>query len=338
MNSWSKSTRNVHGKSWFELVANEHITRMKREEKTQYGIPYGPDETRSDNVILTEDKAKEMLDVLIANGLRLFENQLSIDFFKRNVTVTQRLHIATTPISMDILSRTTQLQSGVIDVVPRIIITDPIPVNKEGQPITENPLPPDYVRAVLIVMNPIKILDVFGMNKTNHYLSLAGFNQEYFKSILIKAAEKWQGIPQITDIEVLRGFIAQGILHEAAHALALHIPDQLPKDMPEIERKKLEDIEYQKWIEIVTDNEAIAFSTVSAKNVIKATQEADEKGMDPVLSTQHHVMNRYCLEMFCDRFSMYLYENYMKIKSYEKIVGNRFGDPMAVEMLWHLEA
>jgi hypothetical protein len=44
------------------------------------------------------------------------------------------------------------------------------------------------------------------------------------------------------------------------------------------------------------------------------------------------------IETFCDRFSMYLYENYLKIRLYDELLLNRRGYPVTVDAMLVLEA
>jgi hypothetical protein len=226
-------------------------------------------------------------------------------------------------------------------VVPRIVVVDLQPIDVAGNPVEIDQLPAEYIRAILRVMNPNMLLEINGPTVVTDWLPLAGLEMPLFQEILLNGAEASSEHDAPSDLSTLRQFVASGILHEAAHALALHLPGVLPKNLNQMEAERLQRFDYRHWLDMLTDpwakNESIVYGPASAKNAMKAIQTAAQQGMEENLHTQHFVLDQYALGMFCDRFAMFLYENASKIQRYQMLVGKRFGDPMAIEMLRSLE-
>jgi hypothetical protein len=106
------------------------------------------------------------------------------------------------------------------------------------------------------------------------------------------------------------------MLHEFTHALALHLPDKIPENASAETRRDMELITFDKYLELINSDQKLQTSVVFNKNLFKALREVRDE--EPSEETSSKISAELALEMFCDRFSMFLYENYAKIRIYSE--------------------
>jgi hypothetical protein len=88
-----------------------------------------------------------------------------------------------------------------------------------------------------------------------------------------------------------------------------------------------------RYLEILNADESL--SAVFAKNLAKALHSLREQ--EPSKQTEAGISAIVLIEMFCDRFSMFLFENYAKIRIYRSLLGELYGDPFSVSTMLNFE-
>ncbi|MCG7852087.1 MAG: hypothetical protein MIO92_06160 [Methanosarcinaceae archaeon] len=335
-----KTTEALYGKPFTAIRAEDAQKRMQRQVREKFGEPIEPGDERPWKgafVIMSEEKYAAMLHLLSANGLRRFSDRLSVDLFTYAVTLpkdTGAKLILATPIAGEPHFSSAN-QHNEIPTFFRIVVRDPQFLDDQNQPLYKE-IPDQYTTAVLNTLNPAAVYRAY-KHRLPEMLKRAGDFAGAFEQILKISAEAWERKKAPTDFAALQEYVGLGFLHEAAHALALHLPDEIPQDLLPEEREHLEAISLQRYLDIINDvkDKALLTSVVFTKNLIKALEKVEKD--EPSRKTQSDISVLIALEMFCDRFSMYLYENYLKIELYNEVLREKIGYPITIDSMLSLE-
>ncbi|KPJ93924.1 MAG: hypothetical protein AMS18_04740, partial [Gemmatimonas sp. SG8_17] len=334
-----KTTEAQHGHLFQELRAKEAVRLLHRQVRKQFGEIIEPDEERpwpGAFAIVSEETVAALLKALEVNGLRRFSDQICVDWFTQAESLPED-QIATlvcgTPIGGEPLFIFPPQKDELATLVFRIVIMDPQFLEQRDQPLYDE-IPPRYVEAVLNTLNPAAMCKAYG-HHLPEMLKRAGDNAESFQQLLQYVSQQWEAKKTPQDIAALQEYVSLGFLHEAVHALALHLPDQVPADLPDQERQFLEAMSLDHYLGIINGDQSLHTSVVFAKNLMKALEKVEEEPVSQ--ETQDSISILIALEMLCDRFSMYLYENYLKIQLYHDALCEGIGYPVNVDIMLTLE-
>jgi len=312
-----KNSNRVLQQDFADLAVEEARAIIKRRDIERHGNKYEKGQTRPVHgafEIVPEENAAAMLDVLVQNGLIRFENNTPVDFHIKEIKMMEGEYIDEVPTSSEILFQFPKRQGGSAHVLFRVLLVDPKFVDENGQPLYKE-IPHKYVKAVLDNLNPFKLFLAYSKNLTE-LLKKAGDQAHGFEQLIKYVAKQWKDKQAPEDFETMREFVTVGLLHEFTHALALHLPDAISADASEETLHDLEPITFDKYLALINSDQKLQTSVVFNKNLLKALREV--RNMDEKEDTQSRINAILALEMFCDRFSMFLYENFSKIKIYSE--------------------
>ncbi len=316
-----KSSKNVFNNDFSKLVADEIEDQIRQQNEEDYGVRYEKGDARPAQgafAIVPDQNAAIMLDVLVQNGLSRFEDgRVAIDFTIKDVVVKpgDKNYVTKIPTSSELLLRKPKRKGWHAEIDFRTLLVDPRFVDESGKPLYKE-LPKRYIKAVLNNFNPMMLYGAY-VEELDDLLSRAGDQGEAFGKIIKYVAQQWKDKQTPDDKETLQEVISMGMLHEFTHALALHLPDYIPADASAETRRDLAPITFDKYLELVMNDNDLITSVAFNKNLFKALREVKDK--DPSVKTQGTINATVALEMFCDRFSMFLYQNYIKIQIYSEI-------------------
>jgi hypothetical protein len=118
------------------------------------------------------------------------------------------------------------------------------------------------------------------------------------------------------DFSTARLIIIHGLLHEAAHSLALHMPKEWENELLGIIEDSYKGrVEFKNWVKALR----------GTRNFRKE-QDIDK----PVQYTQDVLIKSFLTEMFCDLFAVYLLEQSSSTE--EHIFKSVFGEEMTDEL------
>ena len=334
-----KTTEAQHGKSFTEMRAQEAEWLLKRQVREQFGELIESDEERpwpGAFTIVSEEMVAAWLHLLEANGLRRFSDNISVDWFTRAEKLPKDdkgTLVMATPIGGEPLFRFPGNPKEMASLVFRIVLIDPQFMDENDQPLYKE-IPPRYVEAVMNTLNPAAMYRAY-KHSLPEMLKRAGDFEKPFQQLLEHMEQKWRGKDAPVDFETLTEYVGLGFIHEAVHALVMHLPDEIPADLPAAEREALEAISLDRYLDIINKDQTLLTSVVFTKNLFKALEKVEEE--TPSKKTQDSISVLIALEMFCDRFSMYLYENYLKIQMYDEVLKPKIGYPITADSMLVLE-
>jgi len=333
----NKSSRNVLGKTFTQAAAVAYSEIFAKRELQRTGILYSEQEKRPASgafALLSEDDVAQMLGVLKDLGLQKFEDSTPVDFFVKPMVKIDQDYIAPTPVESELFFQMAKTAKDKVELLFRVVVMDPLFVNAAGDNLKLTDLPEQYVIGVLNSLNPAAYLNALGPKKLDELLARAGKNAPAFKTYLTETMKKWRGLSAPKDLATLKVYLKQILLHEFTHALVLNLPDLIPADLPQTERERLNQFSVTAYITLLNQTAAeLHTSVVYTKNLIKALQMVES--LEPSVVTQNQVVRLLALEMFCDRFSMYMYETYRKMQVYHEIMPE-LGD-ISVDTLRRME-
>ncbi len=335
-----KTTEAQHGKSFTAIRAQDAERLLKRQVREEFGELIESDEERpwpGAFSIIPEELVAAWLQLLEANGLRRFSDQISIDWFTRVEELpkeSQSTLVMPTPIASEPHFRWPRDPKDMVSLVFRIILMDPQFLDEQDQPLHDE-IPRRYIEGVMNTLNPAAMYRAY-KHRLPAMLERAGDLAGSFQQLLEHMNQKSQGEETPSDFESLRDYVGLGFIHEAVHALALHLPDEISVDLLPKEREVLEAISLDRYLDILNKEQTLMTSVVFTKNLIKALEKVEEES--PSKRTQDSISVLIALEMFCDRFSTYLYGNYLKIQAYDEVLKPRLGYPITADMMLALES
>ena len=316
-----KRSKRVLKKEFSELVADEIEKQVSQQTMEAYGVPYREGEARPADgatAVVPDQKMAVMLDVLAQNGLARFEHdKAAIDVSIKDVAVKsgEGDYIELIPIECELLLKKPLYDNGYAEVDFHVVLMDPRIVDENGNPLNDG-LPRRYIRAVLNNYSPIMLYRGY-YNELDDMLSRAGDQAEAYKKVIQYAAQQWKNRQTPDDFKTLQAVVSMGMLHEFTHALALHLPDLIPESASAETKRDLGAITFDHYCELIMNDNVLITSGAFNKNLFKALCEAREK--EPSKKTQSTINASLVLEMFCDRFGMFLYQNYLKIQIYSAL-------------------
>lgn len=337
-NRYEKTTEAQEGRSFEELRAMETIRKIERLVEKQFGKKIALDEERPwpGAFALVEERFVWLwLKMLDSSGLGRFSDRINIDWFTKAESLQSgKIGVKKTPIGSEPFFRFPSNNKDLVSVVFRIVVIDPQFMDPDSKKPLYKEVPRVYIEAVLNTFNPHVLFQLFGKDLPD-MLQRAGTLAQPFEQLMKAVANKWKGKTTPTDYQTLQDYLHLGLIHEMVHALALHVPDEIPVDIPAEDQERQREIGYNNYLEIINKDQSIQTSVVFFKNLLKALQKtAQEKPND---ETQSNIINILALEMMCDRFSMYLYENFLKLNIYNNHLMSRTGYPINIDMLIALE-
>ena len=325
-----KNSRRVLQSSFADLAAEEARIIIHRRDQERHGNIYQEGEARPAEgafEIVSETNVTAMLDVLVQNGLVRFENNTPVDFSVKDVPEMEKDYIEEVPTSSEILFQMPKRKGGRAEVLFRVLLVDPRFVDENGNPLHKD-IPKGYVKAVLNTLNPFTLFLAYG-KEVPELVKRAGDQAQGFEQLIKYVAKQWKDKEAPEDFETLREFVTVGMLHEFTHALALHLPDKIPENASAETRRDMEAINFDKYLELINSDQKLQTSVVFNKNLFKALREVRDE--EPGVETVNKINAMLALEMFCDRFSIFLYENYSKIQTYIKHF-KKAGFPFSVDI------
>jgi len=332
-----KSTKIQEGHPFEELRAVEETRKFQRLITKEFGEEIEADETRPWKgafSIVDERIVAMWLQLLENNGLRRFSDRITIDWFTRaEILQKGKLQALKTPVVSELVFQFPCNNRDNAIVLFRIAIIDPQFLDSQCNPIYKE-IPAEYITAVLHTLNPFVLYQIFGKSLPE-MLQHSGQQSQAFGQMLKYIAGKAKTKATPSDFETLQEYVHAMIIHEMVHALALHLPDQVPKDLPDDKRNSLESVNFDRYLELINADQSLMTSALFFKNLIKALQKVQNKV--PSDETAADVINLLTLEMFCDRFSMYLYDNFVKMGIYNKYLQKISGYPLNSDMFITLE-
>jgi hypothetical protein len=316
-----KSSISVFNEDYSTLVAREFEKKLQRKDKLDYGEKYKKGKARPAEgafVIVPDENAATMLDVLVLNGLPVFENsKVAVDFTFKDIVIRpgENDYITEIPMLCELLFKHPQHEYGHGEIYFRTLLIDPRFLDERGNQLYKE-LPKRYIKAVLNTFNPMIAYRAY-FNELDELLLRSGDQAEAYGKVIKYAAQQWKNRETPDDIETLQDIVSMGMLHEFTHALSLHLPDLIPECTPSETKRDLEAISFEKYLEFIMSDNDLITSVAFNKNLFKALNEV--KGNKPGQSTHSTINANLVLEMFCDRFSMFLYQNSIKIKVYRQL-------------------
>jgi len=313
-----KSSKDVLGRPFSEVAARAIAQMIEADEVKSKGILYNSAARPAQGAfaLLSEAAIAQMLEVLKDLGLHIFENATPVDFFIRpTVNMTQE-HISPTPIECQTIFQ--KYSPDLVKLLFHVIVMDPMFIDEQGKNLYLQELPAQYIAAVLNVLNPMACYRAYGKEKMQELLPRAGKYAPMFEANFKAAVKKWQNTATPSDLKTLQDYLQQGLLHEFTHALALHLPDVIPADLPQTEQERLNSFSVTAYINLLGKATELFTSVVYVKNLLKALQMVEKH--EASVATQNHVIRNFALEMFCDRFSMYMYETARKMQVYHEVM------------------
>lgn len=335
-----KTTQAQLGTDFASLRAQESTRAITQRIKQKFGeLIEGAEERPWPGAfaIVSEDLVAAWLHLLESNGLRRFSDQLLVDWFTKAEEVNENpreITVQPAPIASEPLFRLPRNPNEMASVLFRIVLMDPQFLDAKDRPLYKE-LPARYAEAVLNGMNPAAMAQIM-RERLSDQLTRAMDNAPMWENLLKYAAQQWQKKKAPTDVQTFRDLIGLAFLHEAVHALILHMPDELPADLPAAEREHLRSISLESYLNLITSDTQLQTSVVFIKNVYKALQKVSDKPASA--ETRDSINILIALETFCDRFSMYLYENYLKIQIYNQLLRPRLGFPINIDQMIVLES
>ena len=244
-----------------------------------------------------------MSDAMRANWLNNFENQTALETWTREEKVPQREAVIPTPVSGNF--RIFRLfGAGMRCLKCRVNIEDPI---FPGQP--EGVIPQSWARGVMNPLNPYVLFRTLTKEQFETWLKRAGDKAPLFQKIIQQMMTVSQRWVTPDAIELLRARCAQAILHEKSHFLIVALPAE---DIPPEQYEQLSQLTFEKYLEHLFKDDALLLTSAAMKNLYKALFYA--AAMPVSEESQKTVEREFGIEMFCDRFCMFLFENYEKQK------------------------
>ena len=316
-----KNSRAVLGRPFSKAAAEAIVGIFEKRELQQNGILYNDDETRPAQgafALLNEDAVGRMFAVLKDLGLIKFEDSTPVDFFIKPTVYISQDHIAPTPIESETVFQMPKTSQQKVELLFRVIVMDPMFVDDQGKNLNLTKIPGKYIEAVLNSLNPAAYYRALGRQQLDLLFARSGKFEQTFKANFASAVKIWQGRAAPQDLETLQAFLEQGLLHEFTHALALNLPDVISSDLPAAEQTRRNQFSVVVYINLLSAATALHTSVVYSKNLMKALHAVE--GQDAGPATQNQVVRMLALEMFCDRFSMYMFEIYGKLRAYQKAI------------------
>lgn len=301
------------------MAACAIATKLARREMADNGLLYGENESRPARgafSLLSEDDVSEMLEMLRAVGLYKFEDSTPVDFFIKPLVLVEQDHIAPSTVECNLVFKHPASKGGDVRLLCRFMVMDPMFVNQNGENLFLSELPKKYCEAVLNSLNPAAYFRALSRADLDALFARAGKWGDSFKGCFATAVKKWQKIEAPRDMATLCIWQKQLLLHEFTHALSLHLPDVFPPGLPQSEQERLSTFSSSAYLKLLGNTQELGTSVVYIKNLFKALQSVEK--LEASQATQNTVIRRLALEMFCDRFSMYLFETAQKLKVYRE--------------------
>jgi hypothetical protein len=316
-----RNSRRILGIPFSEAAAMALVERFMKREVLENGFLYNDNDNRPAQgafVLTNDDDVEEMFGVLKSLGLNRFAFITPADVFAKPILHIDEDHIAPATVESGLVFQMAKNQNHIVQLIFRVMIMDPMFVDERGRSLNLTRIPAKYVEAVLNSLNPAAYFRALKPEQLDALFARAGKFEGVFKASFSGAVRKWQNRPTPKDLETLRVWMKLLLLHEFTHALALNMPDRIPTDLSQEEQARLSRFSVTAYISLLNGATGLHTSVVYTKNLFKALQAVE--GQEVSSATQNKVVRLLALEMFCDRFSMYMFETYRKLLVYHEAV------------------
>ena len=300
-----------------EQTINMHGVPTSRMDPLPGVIPVVPDQD-----ILNAIK------IMCANGFNTFESQIETALFSRVVTVINdegKNYVEPTPVNSTF--KIFSLRSARGSVLRRMLrgrinIVDPVFENGG------NEIPPAYIRGVLNVLNAFKLFNAMDKKQVSlqDLLTKLQVSSTRITQAVVTMMGIWKAKTVPATVDNLRAWQMHALIHERVHFLIHALP---ANDLPEgndpetrAQRERLLNITFEKYMEMIFPegwakgkHDIYLETAVGAKNIYKALQSI--KSMAPGSEAELTFKQICAIEMFCDRFAMFLAENAAKQEIYK---------------------
>ena len=334
----NKTSLAIYGQKFTTAAAAASADDYVIQEIQNTGILYLDLDSRPTSgsfVFISAKDEKVMLDKL-KNLLPNFERSTPVDVFFQKVVKIDQDHISTTPLESQFRFPSMRIIRDKVRVLFRVSIIDPMFTDDTKKNLNLTEVPQKYIEGVLNTLNPAAFLYAYTPTQIQTMLERAGKNNaSIFEFYLKKTMQKWLGREAPKDMATLKLYLIQGLFHEFTHALAINMPDDntTPATLPQTEQDRLRQFSMQTYREALnTKMPELRTSVVYTKNLFKALEKV--KKLEHSDDTQNLVVGYLTLEMFCDRFGMYMYEAAQKIQAYIDVMGLK---DISVDMLRRME-
>lgn len=335
-----KTTEAQLGTDFANLRAQESTRAITQRIRQKFGELIRNEEKRpwpGAFAIVSEEMVAAWLHLLESNGLRRFSDMLLVDWFTKAEEVNnnpKEIYVQPAPIASEPLFRLPRNANEMASVLFRIVLIDPQFLDAKEQPLYKE-LPARYAEAVLNGLNPAAMAQIM-RERIADQLTRAMENAPMWEQALKYAEQQWQKRKAPTDVATFREFVQLAFLHEAVHALVLHMPDEIPANLSAAEQQHLRSLSLESYLQLISGDDKLQTSVVFIKNIYKALQKVSDKSAGP--ETRDTITVLIALETFCDRFSMYLFENYLKIQMYNQVLRVHRGFDINIDQMIVLES
>jgi len=313
-----KGSPEVFGHSFAQKAALVVQREYEKRERQHNGMSYTADMTRpipGSFALVSNEAVVAMIGVLKDLGLTKFEDSTPVDFFIKPILDINEVHIAPAPVEGEIVLSSKPL---VEELLFRVVIMDPLFVDQNGNNLMKTEVPAYYAAGVLNAFNPAMYYKLTDESERKTLFERAGKFASVFETNFSNAVIKWRERSAPQDVATMRACLQQGLLHEFTHALALSLPDKIPSTLPQNEQARLNQFSLTKYVQLLSSATELYTSVAYTKNIMKALRAVEKQ--QPSGYTQQYVLRLFALEMFCDRFGMYMFELSRKIGAYAAVV------------------
>lgn len=267
--------------------------------------------------VVSNETIYESSEIMRASQLSGFEGQVAVQTWCKELDVASlapqagKESYADTPINSHFkILRFPQLLTRILKA--RINVIDPVFVGT-----SEVEVPQPYMRAVLNVMNANVMFNILGQsNNLQALLERAMENANFFREVLRTVVASWKARQIQVTPEVFSAFLLHALLHERTHFLINALP---AGSVAQGHEEGLESITFEKYADLLFGDPALMATSAGAKNLGKALLAAEE--MTPSVVSRETILQVLAIEMFCDRFAMFLNENYQKQRVLQSALG-----------------
>lgn len=320
------------GKSLTDAVLEDQRRQLEERDEEVHGTEHiRSDPIPGSSVVVSNAQIREMLiDALESNGLgslvnEEYPNHIAVQIFAKSITVPAANIITSAPI--DSTFGFVKISNDKTAVRGTVNIVDPIFPNKTRE------IPQAYVNSVLYAFLPYFAAGLIEADKTEYLERIV--KPEYRKwvaDVMNATLTRWKDRSFPFTQESLSKLISESLLHEVTHILIFSLP---AGDIP-AGREELTKLTFEKYVTLLISEQSLYTSASLFKDIIKALKSVRDAA--PSLDTQDDFFRVLSLEMFCDRFGMFLYENHLKNKIYRKVLNADIEKVVAAKMFDEAEA
>lgn len=320
----SKSSESILGKDYLSKLGDALLSQLNSQFESDLGLQLRPDQERpvaGSQVLISDEKIAEIMHAIGTQLPHFEDNKVIVEFFHSKPVPLFDAELETkeagkiriteyrTPINSNLFFQSSGERA---ELFFRVNVIDP--------EISEAELS-KYSEGVLNTLNPFLSFKASYPTLRDKKMGLfeSEQNRQFFdamlKEVAANALKNQAKYPK--DTETLIELLPFVILHEINHALITHMPDKVLSSLSAEENERRLAFGYTNYRDRLLnsqdpDSKSVLLSDLAFKNVIKAINLGRPGSMDA------DTILAFTIETFCDRFSIYLYENYCKMKVCQK--------------------